>query len=155
MSKSEKIQVEISVPAKALNVKNAKCPNGHSLMDPEVKIGGYQAVKVNVTCGDEKGVIYLDPVYGSYDHIEEGIKIKDDCVVEFLCPECNTRLTDKHENCHLCSSPLYVFHLPKGSIVEGCLKKGCLFHKMKIVDSEEQMGRLFSDISNSTLESFL
>ena len=51
MGKSEKIQVEISVPAKSLNVKHAQCPKGHSLIDPEMKIGGYPAVKVKVSAG--------------------------------------------------------------------------------------------------------
>lgn len=155
MEKNEKIQVEISVPSGSLNVRHAQCPNGHSLIDPEMKIGGHPAVKVKVSASGKSGMIYLDPVYGSYDNIEKGIDIPMDAIAEFFCPECDISLTDTHENCHLCSSPLYVFHLPKGSIVEGCLKKGCFFHQMKIVDGEEQMVRLFSNISNSTLESFL
>lgn len=155
MVKKEKIEVEISVASKSLNVKNPKCPNGHLLVSDEKNIGGFPSIKVNAKIGDREGIIFLDPVYGSYGHIYDSIEIKDGEITEFFCPECGTSLTDKHENCRLCSSPLFVFQLPKGSIAEGCLKKGCHFHKIRIVDSEEQMSRHFEDTSTSTLESFL
>jgi hypothetical protein len=152
MAKKEKIQIEVEVPSKALEVKHVTCPNGHPLFDEEVKFEGHPSIKTKVKYKDKIGFIYLDPVYGSYNKIEEGIKIPKNAIVEFFCPKCDVSLTDAHDTCHLCASPLFVFHLPKNSIVEGCLKKGCLFHKIKIVDAEQQLSRLFK---NDTLESYL
>ncbi len=152
MTDKEKIQVELEISSKSVNVQHAHCQNGHSLMDPSVKINGFPAIKVKVKAKDQEGVLYLDPVYGSYNNIEKGITILKGTVVEMFCPECGESLSDDSEVCQICSSPMFVFHLPKESIIEGCLKKGCMFHKLKIVDGEHQMERLFE---NSTLESFL
>lgn len=152
MAKKEKIQIEVEVSSKALEVKNVTCPNGHPLFDEEVKFEGHPSIKVKVKFKKDTGFIYLDPVYGSYNKIEEGIKIPDNAVCEFFCPECDVSLKDPHDTCQSCSSPLFVLHLPKHSVAEGCLKKGCTFHKIKIVDAESQIGRLFKD---DTLESYL
>ncbi len=152
MAKKEKIQIEVEVPSKALEVKHVTCPNGHALFDEEVKFEGHPSIKLKIKYKDKEGFIYLDPVYGSYNKILEGIKVPDKAVVELFCPECNISLTDTHETCRTCSAPLFVMNLPKHSIVEGCLRWGCTFHKIQIVDAESQIGRLFE---NDTLESYL
>ncbi len=152
MKEKEKLNIEIEVPSKKIHVNHAFCSNGHSLCDPETKINGYPAIKVKVKHGNSDGLLFIDPVYGSYENIEEGIDIPQGGVVELFCPECGVNLKDPDERCHLCASPMFQFQLPKGGIVEGCLKKGCYYHKMKIVDHEEQISRLFK---NDTLESYL
>jgi hypothetical protein len=152
MSDKEKIQVEVEVSGKSINVQHAFCHNGHSLIDDSVKINDFPSIKVKVKANNEEGLLYIDPVYGSFNNIEKGINISKGTLVELFCPECGESLTDENEICQLCSSPMFVFHLPKESIIEGCLKMGCMYHKLKIVDGEHQMMRLFE---NSTLESFL
>lgn len=152
MPEKEKIQVEFEVPSKALNVKNATCPNGHSLISEEIKFKGYNSIRIKIRSGKNEGFLFLDPVYGSYNQIEEGIKIQKGDLVAPFCPECGVSLIDEHETCHLCASPLFTLHLPGGSIAEGCTKKGCLFHKIKIVGGEEQASRIFD---NMKLDSYL
>ena len=152
MAKKEKLQIEVEVPSKAIHVEHVYCPNGHELCDPSRKIHKFPAIKMKVVHEQRQGWIYLDPVYGSFDHIEEGIDLPKDAVVEFRCPVCDVSLTAPDELCQLCSSPTFICHLPKGGIIEGCLKKGCYFHKMKVVDAEQQIARLFE---NDTLESYL
>lgn len=152
MFDKEKILLEVAVPAKTLLVEHAACPNGHSLIDAAVTIHGKPAIKVKVRHEDKAGWLYIDPIYGSYDNIEKDISLPRGGVVEFYCPQCGASLADTTERCQLCSSPMFVFHLPKGSIVEGCLRKGCIFHKLKIIDAEQQLSRLFQ---NDTLEAFL
>jgi len=152
MSKKEKVQIEIEVASKKLHVTHATCPNGHSLQDSQVKIHREPSLKVKVRNKGKEGYLYLDPVYGRYDNIIKDIEIKEGDVVEMFCPECGIDLSDPDETCPLCASPMFIFHLPGGGIVEGCLKKGCLFHKMKIVDAEKQFTRMFE---NNTLESYL
>jgi hypothetical protein len=152
MAGKEKIQIEVEVPSSTLNVQHAACPKGHLLRDEDVKIHGNPSLKVKIRNRGKEGMIYLDPVYGSFDNIEEEVPIKKDDVVEMFCPECGVSLIDPNETCQVCASPMFIFQLPKGGIVEGCLKKGCFFHKLKIVDAEKQISRSFE---NSTLESFL
>jgi predicted RNA-binding Zn-ribbon protein involved in translation (DUF1610 family) len=152
MAKKEKVQIEVEVSSEILNVKHATCSKGHELCCSEKKIHGHQALKVKAKYKDQEGLMHLDPIYGSYDNIEEGMSMPKGGVAEFFCPECGENLTDSNDTCQLCSSPMFIFHLPNGGIVEGCLKKGCLFHKMKIVDAEQQIARSFE---NNTMESFL
>lgn len=152
MAKKEKLQIEVEVPSKKIHVEHVYCSNGHSLCDKEKKINGYPAIKVKVVHGNQEGIMYLDPVYGSFNNIEEGIKLAKGEIVEFYCPECGVNLKDPDETCQLCASPMFVFQLPGGGIVEGCLKKGCHYHKMKIIDAEQQIARLFE---NDSLESYL
>ena len=153
MADKEKILVEMPVPSGQLVVKHAKCKNGHLLNTDEVLINGHPAVKVKVKVeGKGEGLLFLDPVYGSFQNIEKGISMEDGDIAEFFCPECDAPLKEEREHCQACSAPLFCFRLPHDSIIEGCSRKGCTFHKLKLVTQEEQMGRLFED---STLESFL
>ncbi len=152
MSDREKIQIEVELPSQVLHVQHARCPNGHLLQDNTMKIHDHPAIRVRVDHQKKSGELYLDPVYGSYDNIEKGIELPDGAIVEMFCPHCSISLKDPEETCQLCSAPLFIFHLPGNGIVEGCMRKGCLYHKMKIIDAGEQLGRLFE---NNTLESFL
>ncbi len=152
MAKKEKIQIEVEVPAKNLHVSHATCQNGHLLTDEKVKIHGAPSLKVKIKCKGKKGTLYIDPVYGRYENIIKDIDIKKGDVVEMSCPECDVDLMDPHDKCPSCASPMFIFYLPRGGIIEGCAKLGCVFHKLKIVDAEQQVSRLFE---NSTMESFL
>lgn len=152
MKRKEKIQIEVELPSDALHVEHASCPNGHQLIDESVKIHGKAAIKVKVRYKGKVGHLFIDPVYGSYDNIEEGVSVTRGGVYDIYCPECDVSLKEAGELCQVCSSPLFVLELPHGGIVEACQKKGCAFHKMKIVDTEQQVARLFE---NDTLESFL
>ncbi len=152
MAKNEKLQIEVEVPAKKIHVEHVYCSNGHQLVDESRKINGYSAIKLRARTRKQDGFIYLDPVYGSFDHIEEGLELKKGALVDFSCPECGVSLKSPDESCQLCSSPMFIAHLPRGGIIEGCTRKGCYYHRMKIVDAEQQVARLFE---NDTLESYL
>jgi hypothetical protein len=152
MAKKEKLQIEVEVPSKKIHIEKIFCANGHSLCDKSKKIHGYPSIKLKMKFKNKEGIIYLDPLYGSFDNIEEGVEIPNGGVAEFFCPECGISLQTAEETCQLCASPMFICYLPKGGIIEGCLKKGCYYHKMKIVDAEQQIARLFE---NDTLESYL
>jgi len=135
---TEKIVLE--VPTKTLHVEHAACPDGHSLMDPSVPINGYPSVKVILQYGDIKGVVHLDPIYGSFHNIFD-IDIPEEVVVNMFCPTCGVDMKiDDNRVCDWCFSPLFLLYLPKGGILEGCLKVGCHQHKLKLVDVDQQLG---------------
>ena len=148
----EKIQIEIEVPAKSLNLAHAVCPNGHLLSHNKVKIHDLPSIWVKVKYRKQTGDLYLDSTYGSFDNIYRDITVPDGVIVELFCPECGTSLKDAHEKCQLCSAPMFVLNLPHGSNLEGCLRVGCFFHKLKIVDADMHLARLFE---NNTLEAYL
>lgn len=145
MSTKDNVTVEIDVSPSGLHIEHPTCSKGHSLRCDNVKIHNYPSIKTKAKVRGEEGYIYIDPIYGSFDNIYEGMKISEGSIVELFCPECGESLTDPTEKCQVCASPMFVFHLPNKSIVEGCLKKGCMFHKLKIVDADQQLTRLFEE----------
>jgi hypothetical protein len=145
MSDKEKIEIEVDISKHPLYVQHPTCSKGHSLSCETVKIHDYPSIKVKARYNDNEGFIYIDPIYGSFDNIIEGMHVPEGELLELFCPECGESLTSQGETCQVCLSPMFVFHLPNNGIVEGCLKKGCMFHKLKIVDGEEQVARLFEE----------
>lgn len=145
--KAEKIELE--VPSKSVHISHAACGRGCNLMDESVKIGGFPSIRVKIRHGEQEGFINLDPVYGSFEH-QCTIDVPEGAVVEFFCPHCGISLQGQ-ETCTVCSSPTFVLHLPRG-VIEGCLKKGCFAHSLKIVGAEELLERLFAA---HTLDAYL
>jgi len=145
MNKKENIIIEIDFSPDGLHIDHPTCSNGHSLRCENVRIHDFPSIKVKANVNDDKGFIYIDPIYGSFDNILEGLNIPEGSVAELFCPECGESLTDPSESCKICSSPMFIFHLPNQSIVEGCLRKGCMFHELKIVDVDQQITRLFEE----------
>jgi predicted RNA-binding Zn-ribbon protein involved in translation (DUF1610 family) len=143
-------RVEFEVPRGQVVVRHAKCPNGHDLMDTEVKIDDHAAITLVIELGGKKGTIHLDPVYGSFNNTCD-MDIPEKSMVNFFCPTCQESLKED-ESCSKCSAPLFVLQLPGGGLVEGCTRNGCNQHNMRIVSGEQQMNRLFNEIG---MDSFL
>ena len=145
MNEKEKVTFEVNVSSDGLHIEHPTCSKGHSLRCDNVKIHNYSSIKVKAKVNDDEGFIYIDPIYGSFDNIIEGMKIPEGSLVQLFCPDCGESLTMQGESCKICSSPMFIFHLPNRSIVEGCLRKGCMFHELKIVDVDKQLARLFEE----------
>ena len=151
MPKRKKELVELALPSKAIRIQHASCPKGHSLMDKEHQINGYDSVSVLVKYQNQQGRIYLDPVYGSFKNVLE-IKVDEGGIVEFLCPHCLVSLVDDLQTCSICSAPMFALQLPHGGIIEGCLRNGCQFHTLKLVSGDELVKRLYD---SHTLDAYL
>jgi hypothetical protein len=151
MPNRKRERIEIEIPSKAIRVKHASCRNGHSLMDSQHKINGYPSAKVILKFGDHEGPIYLDPIYGSFKNIPE-VDVPENAIVEFSCPECHVSLTAEDRFCEVCSAPLFAIHLPNGGIIEGCLRNGCRFHNMRLIDGDALLKRLDEE---DALDSYL
>jgi hypothetical protein len=150
-SEKPKDEIVVEIPAKAIHIEHATCHRGCNLMAPDVKIHSHPAIKVMAKYEDQQGPLYLDPVYGSFDNVSE-LAIPEGAVAEFFCPTCGDSLAGMGETCNSCSAPLFVLKLPRGSLVEGCLRKGCHKHRLKIVDLDAQLLRRYE---KDTLESYL
>ncbi|MBM3321388.1 MAG: hypothetical protein FJY73_12000 [Candidatus Eisenbacteria bacterium] len=136
--------LEIRVPSASLAVAAASCPNGCDLMAADMPIHGRPSIGIDFSFGDWKGRIYLDPMYGSFDNICD-IEIQDGQEVDFRCPKCGVSLRDEKDLCPTCSARMFVLHLPGGGILEGCLRKGCSAHRLRIVDVDAQLLRVFKE----------
>lgn len=141
----------ISVPPKTIRLRHVACPKGCNLIDSSVRIKENPSIAVAVDYSGKKGPLYLDPRYGSFEN-KYTFEIPDGAVVRFYCPRCGTDLSNPEETCALCSAPMFNLHLPRGGLLEGCLRKGCVGHRLKIVDLDEQFLRLFNE---GILDSYL
>jgi hypothetical protein len=110
-------------------------------MDPEVTIHDLPSIKVRCVSEGREGVLNLDPVYGRFDNIQDWDPPKG-TIVEFQCSSCGVSLKSEEETCQACGAPLFTLQLPSG-IVEGCLRRGCLYHRLTIVDSDQLLEKLF------------
>lgn len=139
-----KERIILEVPAGKLHVEHAACPQGHSLMDPAMPIGGYPSIRIMAQYGSLQGLIHLDPVYGSFHNLLD-IDIPEGVVVRMSCPTCGMSLEVPDDHCDHCYSPMFALYLPNGGILEGCTKNGCHKHKLRLVDVDEQIGQLHGD----------
>ena len=138
-------RVEIMVPQGKLLVRNARCPKGCNLMDPDHLIHDHASIHVKAAAGGQSGSVYLDPMYGSYENLSE-VNVPPGEVVEFSCPHCGVSLTDPDATCAKCSAPMFVLHLPKGGFIEACERNGCSNHRLQIVTGEQAMQRAFDEL---------
>jgi hypothetical protein len=124
--------ITIRIPPGAVHVQHATCPAGCSLMAPDVPIAGFPSIRVSIAFGSERGVLYLDPGYGSFQH-HTALTIPPRTVVQMVCPTCGESLS-QDEACPDCGARTFRLVLPKGGSVSGCLRFGCHRHKLELAD---------------------
>ena len=134
-------QLTIRIPPGAVHVQSATCPDGCSLMAPDVPIGGFPSIRVNAAFGTTRGIIYLDPGYGCFQH-QTSLEIPPRTVVDLACPECGRSLATV-ERCLDCGAPMFRLLLPHGGAIEGCLRMGCHRHRLEIADPDGDLLRLY------------
>jgi two-component system NtrC family sensor kinase len=128
---SRAVRVE---PTGVVQIKQARCPKRHDLIDKTVRIESRPAVTLRYRKGEETGLIHLDPMYGSHRHLLGDMPPMDEDV-GLQCPECARSLIAEDETCPLCGLPVYVFEVPMKGLVRGCLGKGCGWGAWEQVDS--------------------
>ncbi len=134
-------KVTLHLPEGVIGIRSASCSKGCSLMDQTTSIHNMPSIKVNYAVEGKDGVLHLDPLYGRFDSVHEWDP-PDGAIAEFSCPSCAVSLRSDEGTCQACGGPMFALQLPSG-IVEGCLRHGCLYHKMTIVDSDALMEDLF------------
>ncbi|MBN1825110.1 MAG: hypothetical protein JW958_02510 [Candidatus Eisenbacteria bacterium] len=144
MSEQRDDRIEVRIPRGKITIRSAHCPSGCDLMAPDAPVHGHPSIAVRILHGGREGTLHLDPTYGSYDNICD-LEIPDGAEVEFACPHCGVSLVDRDEHCPSCSAHMFVLHLPREAIVEGCLRKGCAAHTLRLVDLDEQILRMYGD----------
>ena len=110
-------------------------------MAPDVPIGGFPSIRVTIAFGTERGVFYIDPGYGSFQH-RTGLTIPPRTVVEMLCPTCGESMS-QDETCSDCGARTFRLTLPKGGTVTGCLRFGCHRHKLELADLDGELRRIY------------
>ncbi len=121
-------------PYGSTQIKKAMCPKRHSLMDNEFRIDGLPSIKVKVLSDHKEGVLHLDPVYGKHSNsYSAGFKVAKD--VKFVCPDCNSSLTQPDKICPKCGSPVLVFEIEGQGVYEVCSSENSDWEKWEFVDT--------------------
>ncbi|HUK64629.1 MAG TPA: histidine kinase dimerization/phospho-acceptor domain-containing protein, partial [Dongiaceae bacterium] len=87
-------------------IRRAACPKGCDLIDPNVRIAGFAAIRVLRRVGERDVLVHLDPVYGRARHraaepCEAGI------VASYHCPSCRVSLGAPERRCGQCGSAVF------------------------------------------------
>jgi len=105
-------------------IRQATCPAGCDLLDPQERIGGLPAIKVARRHAGREWYVHLDPVYGRFNRAGEE-PCEDGVEGEALCPRCHTSLTLPGRSCEVCGASLFAVLVPGEGHVEWCGRKGC------------------------------
>ncbi len=118
-------------------VDDLRCPNGHNLINDDVRIHGEPAIIFKVKGGGVKGTMYLDPFWGLHQKLFD-FMFKGNIpnpLIKASCPECNISLmVNKQCEAEGCTSTEYIeFALPGGkNTIEVCSRWGCPEHYINI-----------------------
>ena len=122
---------------------NVKCPYCRkSLMDGEKLIDDFPSVKVVIQYGNQRGLLYLSSIYGSYNIISE-VNVSKDEIVLFFCPFCNSSLLTKNL-CDQCHVPMTLFELSQGGTVQICSRRGCKKHLIEFSNLAQEISSHYS-----------
>ena len=121
-------------PTGVLQIKTAVCRKRHELVDRKFQVDGKPAITMRYRSNYDTGLIHLDPVYGSDAHQLNDMPDMDEGV-DLQCPECAASLIAEGERCPRCGAPIYAFEVPLKGLVQGCLRKGCGWHRWEQVDA--------------------
>ncbi len=121
-----------------------KCPHcGESLMDKKNPVDNESSIRLNVEVRNQKGVIHLSSIYGSYNYSCD-INIPKGEVANFSCPHCKTNLNSKPE-CLSCGADMVPFYLDMGGKVSICSRSGCKNHHVEFEDLSQALKKLYQE----------
>jgi hypothetical protein len=137
----EEIKVKVE-PGRFL-VKDGRCPNGCSLINPQKQMSGKPAITVLVRNRGATGKIHFNPYYGIFEY-ETDIELREGDIVGLYCPHCNASLSVE-DQCGLCQVPMFAIHLPDGGEVRACPTVGCHNHDLTVMDLDDQFADYFDE----------
>lgn len=124
-------------------VLSVKCPHcGVSLMDESHKVNGHPGIKLNIETQNDRGILWLCPIYNCFTH-DCNIQLKEKELVKFFCPHCNKSLL-REMPCKICEAPMVGLNINVGGKVNVCSRKGCNNHYVVFEDLNDAIG-LFHD----------
>jgi len=101
-----------------------------SLMDPEHRIDGHPAVRLNAAYAGKQGTVRFSSLYGS-SAVECDLDIPPDAATDFSCPHCGGALRGE-ASCPECGHPMAPMLVEGGGLVQICTKRSCKGHNLDL-----------------------
>ena len=115
-------------------VKNAACPKGCDLQDPQVKIAGQAGIRVLRLDPRHETIVHLDPVYGRVRH-RPSEPCPEGTIPSYACPRCRTRLELPDRRCETCGAPVFAVRAGHLGLIEWCAREGCRWTRWPEMDA--------------------
>lgn len=123
---------------------SVNCPIcGESLMDNKKLVDNEPSISLIIKIADQKGLIWLSSIYGSFNHTSE-INIPENTIAEFFCPHCKANLSGATK-CKTCEAPMINFNLDMGGQVSFCSRSGCKNHLVEFDDLSVALKKLYQE----------
>ncbi|MDA3955243.1 hypothetical protein [Oceanispirochaeta sp.] len=134
-----------------LLVESVYCPKGHNLMVDSVRIHGEPSIKLEISFGGQKGLIFVDAFWGSHAKLFSFLpECGEGDHLEGFCPYCHVPLREEY-SCHIegCDSKsALVLHLPSSTgKVYVCDSLGCPGHFLDVNSLPHEMTESISGIN--------
>lgn len=118
-----------------IHLKQAECPKRHSLIDPETKIDGFPAVKLQIKTANKIGFLYHDSLYGVANN-KYSIEYSQKEHFDIQCPKCERSLLVDEEKCPKCESAVYSIDIPGQGNLLACTNQNCRWEYWKYIEEE-------------------
>jgi len=112
------------------------CPNcSASLMEPGVKVDGFDSILFLAKVGNSCGHLYLSQIYGSYNKFFKQVENITGSIVECSCPLC--RKPFPSVGICECKAPVIALNLKHGGNIKVCTRNGCKKHSLEFENSDD------------------
>ena len=135
-----------------LLVESLFCPNGHNLIDDNVRIHDEASIKLKVIIKKKTGYLYIDAFWGSHSKLFSFVPetSENDSYVTTFCPYCDVDLSENYacdqEDCS--SEKSFILLLPGGTNkIHVCSRLGCPGHILEINDMPTELIESVSKIN--------
>lgn len=112
-------------------------------MDEKRLVDNCPSVQLNITIGEESGLINLSSVWESFNYVCS-IETPKKEIIQLSCPHCNSMIKGKMD-CEACYAPMLPLDLDLGGNICICSRIGCRNHFVKFVDLSSALNQLYID----------
>lgn len=113
-------------------VTKCYCHNGHDLLDPEHKFGGFDGLTVQLKTATQTGMLALSPIIGDMERTFIDFERNEGELIEISCPTCSEPLPD-YDTCSCGAYLVAMFTTPDNNFANCigiCPRTGCLHSKI-------------------------
>lgn len=135
-----------------LLVESLFCPNGHNLLVDSVRIHDEPSIRLNISLGEQKGVVFLDSFWGSHANLFSFLptELEKNSAVEAHCPYCdvllNVQRPCEEEGCD--SKEQIALYLPgRNNHIYVCPKVACPHHLLVVEEMPAEVLEIISEIN--------
>ncbi len=136
-------QIIVKVPSGSVRIKDARCPKGCRLNNPNILMSDKPVVTVSARLRGITEPLHFNSYFGLFEY-ETKLEVYAGDILDLSCPHCAASLAVE-ELCVFCRVPMFALQLPDGGEVRACPLVGCRNHRLTIVDLDAQLAEYYNE----------